>query len=50
MLATLTLLAASGGLATLLWIIAVGAFLTAAHRTVWIARRLRERERPTPPV
>lgn len=33
-----------------LWVIAVGAFLTAAHRTLWIARRLREREGPTPPV
>jgi CDP-diacylglycerol--glycerol-3-phosphate 3-phosphatidyltransferase len=28
-----------------LWIIAVGAFGTAVHRTIWIARRLKERER-----
>ena len=28
----------------MLWIVAVGAFATAVHRTVWIARRLKERE------
>ncbi len=28
----------------MLWIVAVGAFGTAVHRTVWIARRLQERE------
>ena len=28
----------------MLWIVAVGALATAVHRTVWIARRLKERE------
>ena len=28
----------------MLWIVAVGAFATSVHRTLWIARRLKERE------
>ena len=28
----------------MLWLVTVGAFATAVHRTVWIARRLKERE------
>jgi hypothetical protein len=33
-----------------LGLIAVFAFLTAVHRTIWIARRLKERERANPPA
>jgi CDP-diacylglycerol--glycerol-3-phosphate 3-phosphatidyltransferase len=32
-----------------LWVIVVGAFATAVHRTVYIARKLKERERASPP-
>jgi hypothetical protein len=43
-------------LLAVLWLVTVGAFGTAVHRTVWIARRLKERERggaeprPGPPA
>ena len=34
-------------LLAVLWIVAVGAFGTAIHRTIWIARKLREGQRST---
>jgi CDP-diacylglycerol--glycerol-3-phosphate 3-phosphatidyltransferase len=36
-------------LVAMLGLVAAGAFLTAIHRTVWIARRLKEEERRPPP-
>jgi CDP-diacylglycerol--glycerol-3-phosphate 3-phosphatidyltransferase len=35
---------------TVLALVALGAFSTAVHRTVWIARRLKEQEGPPPPA